>query len=144
MLKFKLIGVYQLITGIFGSILVLFNFGFVLHNSEVFPYFLIALTLFAGTAIAGYFLLMGNKKAVGYSIVSQAFQSIAFIFSGSQYLFTCAAFFAVAFNAQGIHFESKLTPIAYQINTVLTSAAIDIKLFLVPLFFIFLLSWNKK
>jgi hypothetical protein len=75
-MKNKIIGVYQLITGIFGILLILLNIGKAFENKEIRFTIFLGLVLFFGLAFCGYALLKEQKNAVKYSIVAQAIQSL--------------------------------------------------------------------
>lgn len=138
-MKHKLIGLYQLITGIFGVLLLAFQVMDVIeHNELIFPWVL-GLFLFAALAYAGYALLNKLNDAVKYSIWAQAFQIISFTYGSAQYLFTGSAFLSIIIG-KGIYIDSQLQPIDYTITTNLHSAPLEITIFIIPLILVVLLS----
>ena len=99
-MKEKLIGLYQLITGIFGAILLAFSIPKAIKVPEMLPLYLLGLALFVGVAYAGYALLNKLKHAVTISIWAQALQILGFSYSGVQYLFTGSAFLSLAYKGR--------------------------------------------
>ena len=147
-MKQKIIGLYQLITGIFGVILLLFSVSAILENpGRIFTYVL-GLLLFSGVAYSGYALINNFKNGVKYSIIAQALQVISITFIGIRYLFTGSAFLAIVIG-EGIHIKSQIAPIAYSISLVSPFESFEIKIFVVPVILIFFPSflnktfWNK-
>ncbi len=143
-MKIKLIGLYQLITGIFGFILIAVNITKVFKSVDVFFTFLIGLLLFAGVAYSGYALLNSLKNAVKYSIWAQALQVISFTTGGVQYLFTGSAFLFVQFTKSNIELKSQIEPIAYNISDVSGLIPFEFRIYLIPIVLILLLTLNKK
>ena len=92
----KIIGLFQLITGIFGVVIILANLfskGFNLNSTSVIlPQILAGVVLFGLLGWAGYGLLNKTRNAVRYSRILQALQIISFSLGGSMYKFTAAAF----------------------------------------------------
>jgi hypothetical protein len=141
-LKSKLIGIYELITGIFGVILLLFNILKVLENKDImFTYFL-GLALYSGVALAGYALYNDFKKAARYSIWAQAIQILGITYGSAQYLFTGSAFLVLIIKS-GVHFQMQLSPIAYNIASDSYPLPLEIKIFLVPVFILVILLLKK-
>lgn len=141
-MKYKLIGLYQLITGIFGFILIATNLTKALQSLEVFFTFLVGLLLFAGVAYSGYALLNSLRNAVKYSIVAQAFQIVSFTTAGIQYLFTGSAFLFLQFG-KNIVLKYQIEPIAYNISGVSELLPSEIRVYFVPLALVILLSIKK-
>lgn len=137
-MKEKIIGLYQLITGIFGVILLVFNIQNVLSSFSLIFLMVIGLLLFAATAYAGYALINNLKNGVKYSIILQAIQSVGFIFGGLQYKFTCSAFLALAFGSGKI-FQFQISPLAFSISYAPETSA-NLIIYLIPLLFILLLA----
>jgi hypothetical protein len=142
-MKIKLIGLYQLITGIFGFILIASNITKVFKSIDVFFTFLIGLLLFAGVAYAGYALLNARKNALKYSIWAQALQIISFTAHGVQYLFTGSAFLFLQYS-NGISIKWQIEPIAYNISGVSDLLPIEFRIYIVPIVLVLLLCVNKK
>jgi hypothetical protein len=142
-MKTKLIGLYQLITGIFGFILIASNVTKVLKSFEVFFTFFIGLLLFAGVAYSGYALLNSLRNAVKYSIWAQALQIISFTTGGIQYLFSGSAFLYLLFS-KNFAIEAQIEPIAYNISGVSNLLPFELRIFIIPIIIVILLSRNKK
>ena len=143
-MKIKLIGLYQLITGVFGFILIAANITKVFKSIDVLFTFLVGLLLFAGVAYSGYALLNSLKNAVKYSIWAQALQIISVTAGGIQYLFTGSAFLFVLFSKSNITIKSQIEPIAYNISDVSDFLPFEFRLYLIPIILILLLTLNKK
>jgi hypothetical protein len=144
MLKHKLIGLYELITGFFGFLLILLNAGKAIEISDIRITIFIGLVFYAGTAYAGYALFNNYRNAVKYSIWLQALWSMSFVFKGGQYLFTGGAFVSVAINNMGAHFHFQVSPIAYSITQVSSSLLPEFKIYIVPVAILILLLIKRK
>lgn len=146
-MKIKIIGLYQLITGVFGALLLILNIFLntekVLSNSSLIFLLALGIFLFAGTAYAGYALLNGLRNRFAYSIFSQALQSVSFIAAGFQYKFTASAFLALEFGS-GNFFHFQISPIAYNISRMLMTDGASVKIYLIPILLIILLATDKK
>lgn len=139
----KIIGLYQLITGIFGGVIVitsLFSHG---YQPELLPQTVAGVILFSLLAWAGYGLLNNLKNALKYSRILQALQIIAFSLSGTIYKFTAAAFvwfginnskFNYGIGDQFTHFEIA--------NTKSTDTSITI--YVIPIIILYALIRLKK
>lgn len=157
-MKNKLIGLFELITGIFGAIiLIVAAWGNVKGVDEFFQVVL-GVIMFGGVAYAGNGLLNNKKKGVKHSIIAQAFQVVAFQVSGMYYKFTGAAFLtlklskgALSDNAVfmlklGNHklsllFNDKIIDFTIaKINTGIFS----ISIYLIPLILLLILLKSKK
>lgn len=141
-MKFKLIGIFELITGIFGVILLLFNIMKVLENKDILITYFLGLALYSGVALAGYSLYNDFKNAARYSIWVQAFQVLGFTYGSAQYLFTGSAFLTLVIK-KGIDFQMQLSPIAFNISSDSYALPLEIKIFLVPVLLIILLLIKK-
>jgi hypothetical protein len=142
-MRYKLIGIYELITGIFGLILIFLNISLILIHKDHFNAFLSGIVLFGGSIFAGYALWKGYNKAVKYSILLQILQSFGFIIKGYQYLFTCGAFLSVIIK-NGITLKSQLTPIDYSISKVSPLLPTEIKIFILPIILLGFLLMRKS
>ena len=142
-MKIKLIGLYQLITGIFGFILIAVNISKIFKSFDVIYTFLIGLLLFAGLAFAGYALLNSYKNAAKYSILAQAMQIISFTAGSVQYLFSGSAFLFIQYN-DGFSFKYQIEPIAYNISGVSDLFPLELRIFIVPILLVILLVFEKK
>ena len=142
-MKIKIIGIYQLITGIFGILLMLLNIGQAIENSELRFTVFLGIVLFFGLAFSGYALLRDFKNAAKYAIVAQAIQVFGMVYNGSQYLFTGSAFISLVYSNNGISLNYQMLPIAYNISKISDTLPLELKLFLFPLIFILFLSLKK-
>ena len=63
-MKYRLIGIYQLVTGIFGVVLLLLFAANSLYEKQTYilPSFALGIILFGGTAFAGYLLMKQQGK----------------------------------------------------------------------------------
>jgi len=137
MMKHQLIGIYQIITGIFGALLILLNIGKAFEHQEVAFTVFLGLMLFAGFIYSGYALFKGLKNGVKYSIIAHAMQSVGIIFSGTQYLFTASSYIFFIFKSGSIKFNYQLMPIGYNISEISKSIPFELKIFIVPIIFIY-------
>ena len=142
-MKHKLIGLYQLITGIFGFILIAINITKAFKSIDVFFTLIIGLLLFAGVAYSGYALLNSLRNAVKYSIWAQALQIVSFTSSGVQYLFTGSAFLYLQLT-KSIALNAQMEPIAYNISGVSNLLPFELRVYFIPLLLVILLVANKK
>lgn len=146
-MKTRLIGLYELITGIFGFILSLYtlitNFSGVLNSVSALFSYVLALLLYAGVGYAGYALINGLKGGVKYSIWGQALQIVAFSVNGVQYLFTGAAFLYIRIR-NGIGIEYDFQPIDYGIFKTTGLAPDFLHIYILPLVFLLLLLPERK
>jgi hypothetical protein len=142
-MKHKIIGLYQLITGIFGFIFILIQITKALTSIHVFFTFLVGLLLFAGVAYSGYALLNSLKNGVKYSLLSQALQVVSFTAGGIQYLFSASNYiYLLVQNKVSLEFHDKI--IEYNISRVSDLFPFEIRIYLIPLLFVVLLSLDKK
>lgn len=142
-MKHKLIGLYQLITGIFGFIFILVEITKAFKSVSFFFTFLIGLLLFAGVAYTGYALINSLKNAVKYSILAQALQVVSFTVGGIQYLFSASNYvYLLLQNNITIQFQDKI--IEYNISAVSDLLPTEVRIYIIPLLFVILLSINKK
>jgi hypothetical protein len=146
-MKVKLIGLYELITGLFGVILLLFklfsNFNSFFTNLSIFFSFFLGIILFAGLAYAGYALLNDLKNGHKYSLYSQILQVVAIKAGTIQYLYSGAAFLFLNFQ-QGINLKFQMTVIDYGVYKLVAPVPASISIYIVPLVFILLLSIRRK
>ena len=138
-MKNKLIGLYELITGVFGVILLLFKIGDIIEYRQLIFTWSLGVVLFAGVAYAGYALLNKHKNAEKYSIWAQALQIISFTYGNVQYLFTGSAFLGVVFG-HGVRLQTQLRPIDYTISGNIASSPIEITIFILPVLLVILLA----
>jgi hypothetical protein len=142
-MKIKIIGIYQLITGIFGMLLILLSIAKAIENKEIRFIVFLGLVLFFGLAFCGYALLKDFKNAVKYSIVAQIVQIFSIVFNGSVYLFTGSAFISLVIKSTCININYQMLPIAYKVSTATDFYPFELKIFLVPLLFTILLTFKR-
>ncbi len=138
-MKRKLIGLYELITGVFGFILVFSNIGKVLSDMELFFSFILGLILFGGLTFSGYALINKIKGGYRYSLLLQGLQSVSFVYSGVYYLFSGSAFMAVSYSLGQWSFEYQLSPIAYSVTKVSQGLSTEVNIYIVPIIILALL-----
>jgi hypothetical protein len=117
----KLIGLYQLITGIFGIIIIVVNYlgkNTELINSEILSSQVVTGVLLYGLlAWMGYGLLNDYSKAKTFSIFLQTIQ-IPIIFSeGVIYKFTSAGYISIGISNNEFAYRAALQPIDFSILT---------------------------
>jgi len=144
MMKHKLIGVYQLITGIFGVLLILVNIGKAFENSDIAFTVFLGLILFIGLTYSGYALFNDQRNSLKYSMIIQALQSISIIYGGTQFLFSGSAFLSCVIRASSYNFHYQISPIDFNISQVSTSIPLEIRIFVVPILIIVLLAIKRK
>jgi len=131
-MKHKLIGLYELITGVFGVLLLIFNIGKAFDDTSILFTFILGILLYAGVAYAGYALLNHFKNGVKISILAQSLQMMSFIAGGIQYMFTASAFISLVYQ-EDLNLKTQLAPIAYNISKVSDFLPIEIKFYVVPI-----------
>ena len=114
-MKYKLIGLYELITGVFGVLLLIFSIGKAIKDPGLLFTFILGIVLYAGVAYAGYALLNKLKNGIQYSILAQALQMVSFVGGGVQYMFTTSAFFSLVYQ-EDLHLKAQIAPISYNIS----------------------------
>jgi hypothetical protein len=139
MIKHKLIGVYQIISGIFGILLILINIGKAFENREALFTVFLGISLFLGVTYAGYALYNNLNNAIKYSIIAQSMQSVSIVYNGTQYLFCGAAFISIAYKSGIYGFNYQLSPIGYNISEISKSIPLELTIFFVPIILIILL-----
>jgi hypothetical protein len=117
----KLIGLYELITGIFGVLLILVNYltkgREVITSEGVIQQIVLGVILFGFVGYAGYGLLNQKKNALRYSMILQAFQ-IPFVYTSSIiYKFTAAGFLAIGVKNGSFSFLKSFQPIDFIISS---------------------------
>ena len=141
-----LIGLYQLITGIFGAIFVVLSYfskSPAYSNSEFITNQVISgFVLFVLLAWNGYGLIKNQSKAKTFAVLLQAIQ-IPLIYTASYiYKFTSAGFFSLGIKNHELAFLYRLQPIDFTISANLTGDKAYM-IYLVPILFLILLSKSK-
>ena len=142
----KIIGLYELITGIFGVILILANYltkgKAVFSSAQVIQQIILGVLLFGFLAYAGYGLLNNLKNARRYSMALQAFQIPLFYFSGLIYKFTAAGFFSVGLQNGKFAFNWSFQPIDFIVASNSTDTRMYM-IYIVPIIILYGLSKVK-
>lgn len=115
----KIVGLYELITGVFGVILILASFltkGKAAGFESVFLQLILGVILYAFLAYAGYGLLNGLRNAKRYSLALQAFQIPLLFMPAYIYKFSAAAFLAVGIKNGQFNYVGSVRPIDYAIS----------------------------
>lgn len=117
----KLIGLYELITGVFGVLLILVNYltkgRDVITSEGIVQQIVLGVVLFGFVAYAGYGLLNQKKNALRYSMILQAFQIPLVYTSSIIYKFTAAGFLAIGIKNGSLSFLKSLQPIDFIISS---------------------------
>ncbi len=117
----KLIGLYQLITGVFGVVLILLNIiskgSSLLKNQQSIVVVIVGLLLFGLLTWAGYGLLNGMRNARKYSLFLQAIQIVHVAIPGMIYKFTSAGFISLGLKQGSFAFDLSLEPIHFEITS---------------------------
>lgn len=141
-MKNKLIGLYQLVTGIYGAILCLYEliiqFGDDKQDVEFIQ--LLGIVLFAGVAYAGYALLNKIRDAKKWSIIAQAVQTVSISTGSFVYLFTASAFASLVFPSDKF-IHTQVQTIAFEIGSY--GASQEIHIYFMPIVLLVLL-FSKK
>jgi hypothetical protein len=113
----KIIGLYQLITGVFGVFLILLSL-FKDVNKDLLTQIFAGVILYGLLAWAGYGLLNKGKEALKYSKILQALQIVSFTISGTLYKFTAAGFIALGIKNGAFTWGIAGQPIDFALTTV--------------------------
>ncbi|QQS50634.1 MAG: hypothetical protein IPM71_13750 [Bacteroidota bacterium] len=134
MLK-QIIGLYQLITGLFGFIFVLAS---ALLNQNLAMMRLVQGQVFAGVILfgllawTGWGVLNSTNKSIGYSKVLQSLQIFSFSISGTLYKFSAGAFISFGYANGGLIKHFSLMPIDFALASG-TDNSFSLVIYLVPL-----------
>ena len=144
-MKIKIIGLYELITGILGIILVVFNYlPQIIQNPVLIVVALIGILLFMGTAYSGYALLNGFRNGVKYSVIAQALQTLGIFAGNFIYLFTGAEFLFLSIGSGHFIQLNVRSLVDFKITLLSKSEHVSVSIFLIPILFIILLTTGKK
>ncbi len=113
----KIVGLYELTTGVFGVILIianLFTKGKMGGSESIILQAILGVVLYAFLAYAGYGLLNGLKNAKRYSMALQAFQIPLLIMPAYIYKFSAAAFFSIGIKGANFNVNELFHGIAFQ------------------------------
>ncbi len=133
MLK-QIIGLYQLITGIFGLLFVLAS---ALLNQNLAMLRLVQGQVFAGVILfgllawTGWGILNSTDKSINYSKVLQALQIFSFSISGTLYKFSAGAFVSFGYANGGLTKHFGLMPIDFALTSG-TANTFSLVVYLVP------------
>lgn len=118
-MKKRIIGLYELVTGVFGVIIIIANYiskgKEVLQSEGILLQIILGVLLFAFIAYAGYGLLNNMKNARKYSMFIQAVQIPLIGMPAFVYKFTAAGFLAVGINNGKFSYFMNLQPIDFAI-----------------------------
>ncbi len=104
MKKTKIIGWYQIFTGIFAILLLIINI-FGQFNLFVFPLFLIICLLILYVIFSGYKLINEPLSGIKFSVFAQLIQTIGFTFPGFTYIFSTPSFLSIYINQAGTNYR---------------------------------------
>lgn len=133
MLK-QIIGLYQLITGLFGFIFVLAS---ALVNQNLAMMRLVQGQVFAGVILfgllawTGWGILNSTDKSIGYSKVLQSLQIFSFSISGTLYKFSAGAFISFGYANGGLIKHISLMPIDFALVSGIDNS-FSLVIYLVP------------
>jgi hypothetical protein len=142
-IKHQFIGTYELITGMFGGIIVLANTGRVTEDHSLMVSLVIGIMLYSGLALSGYWLIKRGSEVARFSVWLQVLQIAGFTFNGAQYLFTSSAFLYI-FIRGGIHVHVDSRIVNFNFSQVPDFISNEIQIYLLPVLFIILLLVNKR
>ncbi len=128
----KIIGLYQLITGVMGAIII---FASLLNTSAAkvaLPQKVAGVVLFGLLAWAGYGLINKKRNALKYSRILQALQVISFSIGGTLYKFTAAGFIALGIKNGSFTWGISAQPIDFAITSI-QNTSFSLIVYLVPL-----------
>ena len=138
----RVIGIYELITGLFGAIFILFGIFTNKHDSfESLMSLMLGVAMFIGVAFAGYAMMNNYKKATRYSILAQGFQVVSVMVGGMFYKFVGGAFISILYKGGEVKFYSTVTAIDYAITKVGTNEFV-FQVYLVPLVILLVLLYR--
>lgn len=133
MLK-QIIGLYQLITGLFGFIFVLAS---ALVNQNLAMMRLVQGQVFAGVILfgllawTGWGILNSTDKSIVYSKVLQSLQIFSFSISGTLYKFSAGAFISFGYANGGLIKHISLMPIDFALVSGIDNS-FSLVIYLVP------------
>jgi hypothetical protein len=134
-MKYRLIGLYEIFTGIFGTLMVLLHSGRVATDKSAVFGLVVGVFLYAGLAIAGYLLMNKGKEAVKLSLWAQVVQVFGITYNGTQYLFSAAAFlYLQILHGFRLQVEDKL--VNFNFSAVSEYFPPEIRIYILPLFLI--------
>jgi hypothetical protein len=143
----KAIGIFQLVTGLFGIIILVFNafaLGVEVYNQNAFMLQLfLGVFLYGSLAWAGYSLINNYKKAFRMSVSIQLIQIPAFAIEGLYYKFSASAFLFAGYGKE-FFFKAGLKPIDYALSAnQMNEHFFGIYIFPLVLFIILIISRKK-
>jgi hypothetical protein len=140
-----IIGLYQIITGIFGLIIILFSYisksDIYFENQMVTTQVVTGCLLYILLVIAGLGLMKNSFKAKSTSMVLQFMQIPIVYIGGFIYRFTSAGFLAIGIKNGSFDFAYKLQPIDFTIATNLGNDTVYM-VYILPIVFLVLLMRN--
>jgi len=144
-MKYKLIGIYELITGAAGFVLIIISFirEIILNESVVYASFFLGIILFSLLGYSGYALIKGKKHGRKYSIALQALQIFGFTYAGTKYVFCASAFFSFIINNR-LHFKISPDVIAYSIEKVPEMVPFELRIYILPVIILLLMLSRRQ
>lgn len=132
----SIIGIYELITGLFGIIILLANYFLmdqeIINLNAIFQQVFLGVVLYAVQAYAGFGLLNNKPKAIKFSIAIQILQVPMLYLPDYIYKFTSSGFLAIGIKDNRLSYIAALKPIDYTIGINYSSSPM-IMVYLAPL-----------
>lgn len=144
----KLIGLYQLITGVFGVILVIYTYLLssqkaVMSSQSVVLQIVLGVLFYGLLAWSGYALLNNLRNAKRYSMMLQALQIPLIAGANFIYKISASAFFAVGIRNGKLDFMYSLQPIDFVVSGNPSSERL-VMVYLIPIIILYGLSRIKN
>lgn len=142
-MKLKLIGLYELITGLFGVVFLALNITKGFSSISLFFQIVFGILLYAGLAYSGNALLNNKKNGIKYSLIAQGVQVISFTLSGFMYRFTASSFFWLDASSKGVKFDHGMKVVDYMITSIASNET-TIRFYFIPAILFLILYQTKK
>lgn len=143
-MKNKIIGLYQLATGIYGAIYVLYEIivAIIDKKPDIPLTNLLGMLLFVGVAYAGYAMLNKVKRAVTWSIIAQLVQIVSFATTTFEYSFSGSAYLSLKIPSK-LLIDTRIEAIDYYIGS---SGQTDqvVHIYIVPIILVLLMINKPK
>ena len=140
MIRHRLIALYEMITGVFGVILIISSVaskGTDWNKAIV----LLGIVIYAFIAYSGYALMYQPVRGAKLSAIAQAVQAIKLSFEGFTWVSTASAYVFIGYSEKGINLLMDVKVIDFYVGNI---GKQEINIYLVPLILIILLLWKKK
>ncbi len=143
MIRHKLIALYEMITGVFGVIIIITNL-----ISQNLPWsnikFIIGIVLYSFIAYSGYLLMYKPVSGVKVSLAAQIIQTIVIKIQGLLYGITASAYLYVSIGEKGTKLTSGFKIIDFYPAVQASGDVWGMIIYIVPLILIVILLWKKK